>query len=96
MRVDNSTGKGMSVWTSSAAKFIKCTWSLEANFLTLLRIQTQFFERLQSVGVVDGAAHTQKDDVKSNGGSLECCKSFSLYSSWIFAQIEYDYCPEPN
>ena len=36
-----------------------------------LRIETQFFERLQSVGVVDGAAHTQKDDVKSNGGSLE-------------------------
>ena len=26
---------------------------------------------LQSVGVVDGAAHTQKDDVESNGGSLE-------------------------
>ena len=26
---------------------------------------------LQSVGVVDGAAHTQQDDVESNGGSLE-------------------------
>jgi len=23
------------------------------------------------LGVVDGAAHTQKDDVESNGGSLE-------------------------
>ena len=23
------------------------------------------------MGVVDGAAHTQKDDVESNGGSLE-------------------------
>jgi hypothetical protein len=36
-----------------------------------LRIETQFLERLQSVSVVDGATHTQKDDVKSNGGSLE-------------------------
>jgi len=36
-----------------------------------LRIETQFLERLQSVSVVDGATHTQKDDVESNGGSLE-------------------------
>jgi hypothetical protein len=36
-----------------------------------LRIKTQFLERLQSVSVVDGATHTQKDDVESNGGSLE-------------------------
>jgi hypothetical protein len=36
-----------------------------------LRIETQFLKRLQSVSVVDGATHTQKDDVESNGGSLE-------------------------
>jgi hypothetical protein len=36
-----------------------------------LRIKTQFLERLQSVSVVDGAAHTQKDDVESNRGSLK-------------------------
>ena len=36
-----------------------------------LRIKTQFLERLQSVSVVDGASHTQEDDVESNGGSLE-------------------------
>jgi hypothetical protein len=36
-----------------------------------LIIETQILERLQSVSVVDGAAHTQKDDVESNGGSLE-------------------------
>jgi len=36
-----------------------------------LRIETQIIKRLQSVGVVDGAAHTQKDDVGNNGGSLE-------------------------
>ena len=33
-----------------------------------LRIKTQFLERLQSVNVVDGATHTQKDDMESNGG----------------------------
>ena len=54
------------VWTSLAAKFTECTWSLEASFLTL-RIETQ----PPSVSVVDGAADTQKDDVENNGGSLE-------------------------
>ena len=44
---------------------------LGCKLLNSLRIKTQFLERLQSVGVVDGAAHTQKDDVESNGGSLE-------------------------
>ena len=39
--------------------------------LNSLRIKTQFLKRLQGVSVVDGAAHTQKDDVESNGGSLE-------------------------
>ena len=39
--------------------------------LNSLKIKTQFLERLQSVSVADGAAHTQKDDVESNGGSLE-------------------------
>ena len=39
--------------------------------LNSLKIKTQFLERLQSVSVVDGTAHTQKDDVESNGGSLE-------------------------
>ena len=32
------------------------------------------------MGVVDGAAHTQKDDVESNGGSLEnVAKVFVLF-----------------
>ena len=44
---------------------------LGGKLLNSLRIETQFFERLQSVSVVDGAAHTQKDDVESNRGSLE-------------------------
>jgi len=36
-----------------------------------LRNKTQFLKRLQSVSVVDGATHTQKDDVENDGGSLE-------------------------
>ena len=44
---------------------------LGGKLLNSLRIETQFFERLQSVGVVDGAAHTPKDDVERNKGSLE-------------------------
>ena len=42
---------------------------LGGRLLYSLKIKTQFLERLQSV--VDGATHTQKDDVESNGGSLE-------------------------
>ena len=59
---------------------------LGGKLLNSLRIETQFLERLlQSVSVVDGAARTQKDDVESNGGSLEnvakvlCC-SFAAFS----------------
>jgi len=53
---------------------------LGGKLLNSLRIKTQFLERLQSVSVVDGAAHTQKDDVESNGGSLEnVAKVFVLF-----------------
>ena len=45
---------------------------LGGKLLNYLRIKTQFLERLQRVCVsfVDGATHTQMDDVKSNGGFL--------------------------
>jgi len=49
----------------------RLVWTSPPNPPNSLRIDTQFLERLQSVSVVDGAAHTQKDDVESNGGSLE-------------------------
>ena len=53
---------------------------LGGTLLNSLRIETQFLERLQSVSVVDGVAHTQKDDVESNGGSLEnVAKVFVLF-----------------
>ena len=44
---------------------------LGGKLLDSLRIKTQFLERLQNVSVVDGATRSQKDDVESNGGSLE-------------------------
>jgi len=40
---------------------------LGGKLLNSLRIETQSLERLQSVSVADGAAHTQKDDVESSG-----------------------------
>jgi hypothetical protein len=55
---------------------------LGGKLLNSLRIKTQFLARLQSVSVVDvsGATHTQKDDVESNGGSLEnVAKVFVLF-----------------
>ena len=44
---------------------------LGGKLLISLRIETQFLERPQSAGVVDGATHTLKDDVEIIGGSLE-------------------------
>ena len=63
-----------------SSKVHRVHMELGGKLLNSLRIETQFFERLESVGVVDGAAHTQKDDVESNGGSLEnVAKVFMLF-----------------
>jgi hypothetical protein len=73
MRVDNSTGEGTSGMDKFSSKVHRVHMELGGGRLNALRvrIKTQFLERLQSVTVVDGATHTQKDDVESNGGSLE-------------------------
>ena len=68
--VDNSTGKGTSSMDKFSSKVHGVHMELGGKLLNSLRIRTQFLERLQSVSVV-GATHTQKDDVESNGGSLE-------------------------
>ena len=57
MRVDNSTGKGMSGIDKVSSKVHKVHIELGGKLLNSLRIKTQFLERLQSVSVVDGAAH---------------------------------------
>ena len=81
MRVDNSTaGKGTSSMDKFSSKVHGVHMKLGGKLLNSLRVKTQFLERLQSVSVVDGAVHTQKDDVESNGGSLEnVAKIFVLF-----------------
>jgi len=80
MRVDNSTGKGTSGMDKFSSKVHRVHMELGGKLLNSLRIETQFLERLQSVSVVGSATHTQKDDVESNGGSLEnVAKVFVLF-----------------
>ena len=62
MRADNSTGKGKSSMDKFSGKVHRVHMELGGKLLNSLRIKTQFFERFQSVSVVDGATHTQKDD----------------------------------
>jgi hypothetical protein len=63
-----------------SSKVHRVHMELGGKLFNSLRIETQFLERLQSVSDVDGAAHTQKDDVESNGGSLEnIAKVFVLF-----------------
>jgi len=58
----------------------KVHMELGGKLLNSLRIETQFLARLEGVSVVDGAAHTQMDDVESNGGSLDnVAKVFVLF-----------------
>ena len=67
-----------------SSKVHRVHMELGGKLLNSLRIETQFLERLQSVSVVDGATHTQKDDVESNGGSLNVAKIFVLFLFFFF------------
>ena len=69
MRGDNSAGKGTSGMDKLGSVIDRMNMNLGSKFLKSLRIKTQLLKRLQRVSVVDGATHTQKDDVESNGGS---------------------------
>ena len=83
MKVDNSTGKGTPGMDKLSSKVHRVHMELRGKLLNFLRVKTQFLERLQSVSVVDGAAHTQMDDVESNGGSLDnVAKVFNLCCSF--------------
>ena len=81
MIVDNSTGKGTSGnMDKFSSKLHRVHMELGGKLLSSLRIEPQFLEMLQSVSVVDGAAHTQKDDAESNGEYLESVvKIFVLF-----------------
>jgi hypothetical protein len=85
MRVDNSTGKGTSSMDKFSGKLHGVHMELKGKLLYSLRIKTQFLERLQSVSVVDGATHTQKDDVESKEAlwrmlQRSLCCSFVAFS----------------
>ena len=81
MRVDNSTGKGTSGVDKFSSKVHRVHMELGGKLLYSWRIETQFLERLQSVSFVDVATHTQKNDVESNGGSLEnVAEAFAAFS----------------
>jgi len=63
-----------------SSKVHRVHMQLGGKLLNSLRIEAQILERLKSVSAVDGATHTQKDDVhiilfhvESNEGSLEIC-----------------------
>jgi hypothetical protein len=99
MRVDKSTGKGMTGMDKFSSKVHRVHMELGCKLLTPLRIKTQFLERLQSVSVVYGATHTQKDDVESNGGSLEnvadifvlfLCGFQLVLRSGVFTILDFD------
>ena len=95
MRVDNSTGKGTSSMDKFSSKVHRVHMEPGGKLLNSLRIKTQFLERLQSVSVVDGATHTQKDDVESNGGSLEnvavfLCGVQLVLRSGVFTILDLD------
>ena len=80
MRVNNSTGKGTSGMDKFSSKVHRVHMELGGKNLNSLRSETLFLEMLQGVSIVDGAVHTQKDAVKSNGGSLEnVAKVFVLF-----------------
>ena len=72
MRVGNSTGKGTSSMDKFGSKVHRVHMELGGKLLNSLRIKTQFLKKLQSVSVVDGATHTQKDDVKSHYEQVGC------------------------
>jgi hypothetical protein len=68
MRVDNSAVKDMSNMDWDGSVIDRMNMKLEGKFLNSMRNRTQLFKKLQRVTVVDGATHSQKDGVESNGG----------------------------
>ena len=60
LRVDNSTEKGTSGMNRFSSKVHRVHMELGGKLLKSLRIETQFFERLQNVSVVDGAVQLKR------------------------------------
>ena len=71
MRVDNSAGKDTPGMDKFGSLIDRMNMKLGSKFINSLRIKTQLLKRLQGAIVVDGAAHSQKDGVERNEGSLK-------------------------
>ena len=79
MRVDHITGKGTSSMDKFNSKVHRVHMELGGKLLKSLRIENQFFKRLQSVGVVDGACCGEQPT--SDGPSLFSCIKLSQQSA---------------
>jgi hypothetical protein len=91
MKVGNSTGKGTSGMDEFSSKVHRVHMELGSKLVNSLRIMTQFLEGLQSMSFVDGATRTQKDDVRSNEGSLEnVAEIFVLFLCGVQLVLRYD------
>ena len=87
MRIDNSTGKATSGMDKFSSEVHRVHMELGGKLLKSLRIKIQLHKRLQSVGIVDSATHTQEDDVESNGCSLvNVAEIFVLFLKVRFAK----------
>ena len=64
MTVDNSVVKGTSGMDKFGSVIDRMDMKLGSSFLNSLRIKTQLLKRFQRVIVVDGATHSQKDEVE--------------------------------
>jgi len=81
----HKTWKGHVSMDKLSSEVHRVHMELGGKLLNPSKIETQFLERLQSVNVVDGAAHTQKDDVKSNRGSLENVAKVKLQRTLVWS-----------
>jgi len=71
MRVDISAGKGTSGMNKYGSVVDRMNMKLGSKFQLSENLDPALLKRLQRVIVIDGATHSQKDGVESNGGSLK-------------------------
>ena len=80
MRVDNSAGNGTSGMDKFGSVIDIMNMKVGSKFPNFLRIKTQLLNRLQCAKFEEGATHSQKDGVESNGGSFkDGAEAFMLF-----------------
>jgi hypothetical protein len=82
MRGDNSTEQGTPGMDKFSSVVDRMHLKLGDKLLNSLRTKTQLPGMIQCASVVNGANHTQEEDVESNGSSLKnCADIFVLFLS---------------